>query len=239
MVTEMLTAAVQKMKKLPVIRSLVERFSSYGRSWDLSALTMQQAMKAILSNANDEETFDYEGERTARELSSFIKPNSVVLDLGCGIGRIEKFLPHNCKKCIGIDVSRRMISLAKKRLDAFRNVSFYRNNGRDLSLFPDRMFDFVFSIFTLQHLDKEDACYYLIEINRVLKQSGKAYIQFSNLLNDSNTLEFIEESKRKKRSPLRMRWYTPREVVKILKTIGFNVISLKTNKDIVAVIEKT
>lgn len=238
MFTELLTAIIQKMKRLPVIGLVVERLSSYERSWDFAALTMHHAMKSILSEIEDERTFDLEGEKAANELRKFIEPNFIVLDLGCGIGRVEKFLASSCKECIGVDVSGRMIKLAKKRLRNFKNVSFHKNNGRDLSIFPDKKFDFVFSILTFQHLDKEDACFYLIEIHRVLKESRKAYIQFSNLLHDSNILEFINQSKKQRRTPLRMRWYTPSEVRKILGKIGFNIISLKTNRDIVVIIEK-
>ena len=38
----------------------------------------------------------------------------------------------------------------------------YKTNGKDLSLFPDEKFDFVFSIIVLQHLEKEDAVFYCI-----------------------------------------------------------------------------
>jgi ubiquinone/menaquinone biosynthesis C-methylase UbiE len=117
-------------------------------------------MSSILSGIEDEKIFNQKGEEDANELKKIIEPNSVVLDIGCGIGRIETFLAPYCKEIHGIDVSKRMIKWAKKRLKEYNNVFLYKTNGRDLSIFPDNKFDFVFSILVLQHLEKEDAYIY-------------------------------------------------------------------------------
>jgi len=134
--------------------------ANYERTWDLYATTKRGAMREILTGVEDEEIFDQRGKEFADELKNFIEPNSVVLDIGCGIGRVEKFLASHCKEVHGIDVSGRMVKLAKKRLEAINNLYFYKTNGRDLSIFPDNKFDFVFSIIVLQHLAKEDAYIY-------------------------------------------------------------------------------
>jgi hypothetical protein len=76
-----------------------------------------------------------------------------------------------------------------------------------------------------QHLDKEDTYFYLLEICRALKPSGKAYLQFSNLLDDGNAKMFAEKAMTKYKSPIRMRFFTPSEVKKLLQTAGFNLIS--------------
>lgn len=102
-----------------------------------------------------------------------------MLDLGCGIGRVEKFLAPHCKEIHGVDVSGKMIKLARKRIK-HRNVYFHKNNGRDLSIFPDETFDFVFSEAVFQHVEKEDACFYLMEIHRVLKKNERAYLRYIN-----------------------------------------------------------
>ena len=42
----------------------------------------------------------------------------------------------------------------------------------------DAEFDFVFSFFVLQHVEKEDAFRYLRDIRRVVKPGGRALLQF-------------------------------------------------------------
>ena len=63
---------------------------SYGRIWDLHVLT--SGIKSIRAIAEDEKQFDLLGKRDAEDLRKFIERDSIVLDVGCGIGRIEKFL---------------------------------------------------------------------------------------------------------------------------------------------------
>lgn len=170
------------------------------------------------------------GGEFAEELKKFIDPNSVVLDLGCGIARVEKFLAPHCKEIHGVDVSGKMIKLARERIK-HKNAYFHKNNGRDLSIFPDETFDFVFSEAVFMHLDKEDTCFYIMEIQRVLKKNGRAYLQFLNILCDYNLNGFLSSAKNKYRTVARVRYHTTDEVEKIAKGIGFEILSLETKSD--------
>uniref|UniRef100_A0A7C3UAZ6 Class I SAM-dependent methyltransferase n=1 Tax=Geoglobus ahangari TaxID=113653 RepID=A0A7C3UAZ6_9EURY len=230
---------LQKMKEIRIFRHIYARlFGNYGRTWDLYALSKNSAIKAILTSAENEEMFDRKGKEDAEKLMKFIEPDSIVLDLGCGIGRIEKFLAPFCKEIHGVDVSGRMIKLAKKRVKE-GNVFFHKTNGRDLSIFSDNKFDFVFSLLVLQHLAKEDAFYYLLEIHRVLKPGGKAYLQFPNILHEDNLREFIDYAKKYRvRSVAKMRYYTKDEVEKFLEAAGFEILSMEVDRDIFVLVRK-
>jgi len=219
-----------KAKNSNLIRRIyVSIFSSYERQWNLLGRNENKAIKHIL-NVENRATFDLRGEQFTNELKKLIEPNSVVLDLGCGIGRVEKFLAPHCKEIYGVDVSGKMIKLAKRNV-IYENVQFHKNNGRDLSVFPDKRFDFVFSVAVLQHIEKEDALFYLMEIYRVLKENGKVYLQFPNLLCDDNLRSFLDSSKQKYRSVSRMRYYTTAEIEKIMEAIGFKIDSLVERGD--------
>ena len=220
----------EKARKSNLVRRIyVSIFSSYEREWDLLGRNEDKAIKHIL-NVEDRDTFDLRGEQYANELKRIVEPNSVVLNFGCGIGRVEKFLGPHCKEIHGVDVSEKMLTLAKKNV-VYENVHFHKNNGRDLSMFSDKKFDFAFSIAVLQHIEKEDAIFYLMEIYRVLKENGKAYLQFPNLLCDYNLRNFLDASKQKYRGVSRMRYYTPIEIEKILQAIGFKIDSLVERSD--------
>lgn len=136
-------------------------FCSYKTTWELAGITKSTAMDAVLRGVKNEEEFWLSGKEEAKKLRNFINKDSVALDVGCGIGRIEKFLAEYCKEIHGVDISGRMIKLARKNLRDYKNVFFYKNNGKDLSIFPDDKFNFVFSIITLlQHMEKEDVYIY-------------------------------------------------------------------------------
>lgn len=154
----------ERLKENKFVRRIYARFvTNYERTWDLYAITKRGAMREILTGVEDEEIFNQRGKEFADKIKKFIEPNSVVLDVGCGIGRVEKFLAQYCREVHAIDVSSRMIKLAKQRLKDINNVFFYKTNGRDLSIFEDNRFDFVFSTIVLQHLAKEDAYIYIYQ----------------------------------------------------------------------------
>lgn len=231
MKTKLRDKILEKARESELIRRVyVSIFSgSYERRWNLHARGRRSAIWGIL-NVEDEETFDRRGGEFAEELKKFVEPNSIVLDIGCGIGRVEKFLAPHCKEIHGVDVSGKMIKLARDRIN-HKNAYFHKNNGRDLSIFPDENFDFVFSEAVFQHLEKEDTCFYLMELHRVLKGIGKAYLQFPNILCDYNLNGFLSSAKNTYRGTARMRYYTPAEIEKIAKEIGFEILSLKTKSD--------
>jgi ubiquinone/menaquinone biosynthesis C-methylase UbiE len=188
----------------------------------MASLTESGAMDAILTGVSGTREFEERGLRDAEILRKFVSPDSTVLDLGCGIGRVDKYLSPHCKRLFAIDVSDRMLALAKRRLTGLPNIELYRNNGRDLSEFPDKTFDLVFALLVFHHLDRKDALTYLQEIIRVLKRDGIGYVQFPNRRSPYFSKEKMEE---RRYDVARTRWYTESEVVTLLQAVGFNILS--------------
>lgn len=222
------------LKFKPVAKIAAKIFGSYERVWNTLAITERNAMYAVLVGAKDEREFDLSGEKIAEKLKEFINTEDIVLDVGCGIGRIEKHLVKYCAEIHGVDVSKGMAKLAKRRLKGLNNVYIYKTNGKDLSLFPDGKFDFVFSIIVLQHLEKEDAVFYLLEMFRILKPSGELYFNVLNFFDDGNFENFMEKyvNNPSSRTAIKMRYYCLDEVKKIVSSVGFESVSLKANADI-------
>jgi SAM-dependent methyltransferase len=93
-----------------------------------------------------------------RKIKNLIEPDSEVLDIGCGTGRLEFFLSDKCKKIIGIDLSEKNIVQAEKKLKNsnreniyFKHIGF-KNFFKDISL----NFDYVITTYVVHELPYEE-----------------------------------------------------------------------------------
>ena len=82
-----------------------------------------------------------------------IDTNSIILDVGCGTGSYALALAGHCKKVIGIDLSPRMIEIAKERAvkENISNVEFYCMDWHEMDLSKEGYedtFDLVFAHMT-------------------------------------------------------------------------------------------
>jgi len=210
------------LKHPTFIRVMFPLFNSYRRRWNMASLTESSAMDAILTGVSGAKEFEEKGMADAETLKEFVSPNSTVLDLGCGIGRVDKYLSTYCQRICAVDVSDRMLYLARRRLAGFKNIEFYRNNGHDLSEFGDGTFDFVFALLVFHHLEKNHAKTYLHEIFRVLSNGGTVYAQFPNKPSE----QFIKAQAEKRIYDVaRTRWYTEEEVSTLLHQLGFIAVA--------------
>jgi len=101
---------------------------------------------------------------------------SRVLDFGCGVGRLSLGLSRHFDHVTGVDISARMIDLAGDFNCHPEKVEYVHSPCSDLRLFGNDHFDLVFSLITLQHMNRRHACRYLAEFVRVTKPGG--YILF-------------------------------------------------------------
>lgn len=103
------------------LASTIGGLFSYGRAWDLLAMTKSSAMDGI-SGFRNEQGFDRWGATVAEKLGSYISHDDIVLDIGCGIGKIDKHLAAYCAELHAVDVSKRMVKLARSRLKGISNI---------------------------------------------------------------------------------------------------------------------
>lgn len=129
-----------------------------------------------------EEEFDADGKRDVDALilkdldllTQGSDPKQMkMLELGCGIGRMTKYLASVFGEVHATDVSGEMIRTARERLKGLKSVHLYETSGYDLSELEDNYFDFAFSAFVFRHVPTPE----IIEENlreayRVLKPGG-------------------------------------------------------------------
>ena len=213
-----------KKTDLEAIRLAGDRLQDYAEFWEQSART--DALTAIADNS-DEQTFEESGRGDALAVLDLAPAQPVVLEIGCGIGRVLQHLADGCREVHGIDISREMVDRGAQRLAHLPNVHFHHGNGYDLGVFEDQRFDLVFSAFVFQHMPKTIAFNYMLEAARVLKPDGTFRLQVPNLLRDDHfgafrhfTQPYFVEN------PYPMNFYTPSELMRMLEVAGFGVTDL-------------
>jgi ubiquinone/menaquinone biosynthesis C-methylase UbiE len=204
----------------------------YGRLWDPPA---DGDAMALILNTTDRDEFERTGRDDAERLAAYLPADATALDLGCGIGRVARYLAPRCTTLWAVDASPRMLELARTRLSELPNVRFARCVDTDVPDVPSASVDLAYALLVLQHLEREDAFLLLEELRRVVKPSGTVFVTFPNLLSDTYLSGFLEYARRgETANPARARMYTPQEVARIVPAAGF-AVDIEADVEIVAV----
>jgi len=150
---------------------------------------------------------------------SFRFKDSVIVDIGCGTGRILRFMADYFKKVIGVDISSEMIKQAKERMQTCSNYELYETDGETIPLSGDSV-DIVFSYLVFQHMKtREMVEKNFFEAYRVLKKDGvfKVRLRTDEIQNMENWWAGVN--------------YTEPQIKELSIRCGFTVIKLEYVKD--------
>lgn len=103
----------------------------------------------------------------------------LVLDAGCGEGCNTRLMAGLGGKMVGVDLSTKMIELAREQeSNEPLGIRYENTSYSDLSMFEDETFDVVVSTVALM----DSPCYReaLTEFNRVLKPGGRLYFSITH-----------------------------------------------------------
>jgi ubiquinone/menaquinone biosynthesis C-methylase UbiE len=133
-----------------------------------------------------------------------LKPDSAILDIGCGIGRLAvpltKYLNEN-GSYKGFDIVRKGIDWCNKHIASkYPNFSFLHINLRNdlyndytdaearnfVFPYPNSSFDCITLTSVFTHMLPEDVDNYLAEISRVMKPEGKCFVTYFLINEDIN-----------------------------------------------------
>lgn len=105
-------------------------------------------------------------------------PADSILEIAPGFRRWTRYLQQFTGHYVGVDVSEKAVDAARAE---FPHLQFFLNDGISLPMIADRSISFCFSYDSLVHVNCGVMESYIRELNRVLTDTGTAFIHHSNL----------------------------------------------------------
>lgn len=99
-----------------------------------------------------------------------VRPDDVVLDLGCGPGAAARGAATVARRVVGIDRSHHMIEIARRRSRAIDGIE-YRVAGAEAIPFGDDEFTLVWTVHAFHHWEDQTAA--IAEVHRVIRSGGR------------------------------------------------------------------
>lgn len=131
--------------------------------------TRMDELRGIILVSYDWKNWERRAKREANYILPYINKTSVVIDYGCGIGRLHSYLAPHCKLIIAVDVNCEMLYFAQLRNRNLKNVIYTSK----LDVVKDNIADFCIGILFFQHLEKTTFDEVMNNIVRVLKPNGR------------------------------------------------------------------
>ena len=158
-----------------------------------------------------------------------IRPDDLILEIGCGVGRVGEHVAPLCHQWIGCDVSANMLRFAAERLRDMPNVELRETSGYHLQGVADASCDVVYCMVVFMHLETWDRYNYVLEAARVLRPGGRLYVDNVNLCSEEGWAVF-EVHRRfppDARPPHITECSTPPELETYLKRGGFSEVQVR------------
>jgi SAM-dependent methyltransferase len=206
--------------------------SAYKTTWNDLSTSIDRA-KMNVTGYVEEDRIQASAEVTKNALLTTVGIDSddVVLEIGCGIGRVGRVIAPLCKEWIGCDVSTNMLKHATERLRDYTNVRFIELSGYDLKPIADCSVDMVYCTVVFMHLDEWDRYQYVLEAHRVLRPNGRIYIDNFNLCGEKGWAVFEQHrSFKPEERPVHISVSsTPQEIEMYLKKAGFQSVMIESH----------
>jgi predicted TPR repeat methyltransferase len=160
--------------------SVEEGIAFCERLFDWSVQQSEEASVALYSLGNPELLERATAEIVAQLRSwGAVTEDTVLLDIGCGIGRLLTALAPEIRAATGVDVSAEMVKAARRRCARYDNVTVIKGDGRGLGALEDATFDVAVAVDSFPYLRQsgyELVEHFFAESVRVLKPGGQLVI---------------------------------------------------------------
>lgn len=137
-----------------------------------------------------------------------------VLDIGCGVGNLTKYIMDKGFNVEGIDVSKEMLNIAKQK---YSDIKFYEMNMKEITL--SKKYDGIMLAYSLFHLTKKEVIEVLPKYYDLLNSKGKIL-----LILQYGQGERIVDEPLKEGLKIFINYYSQDEIIEILKNNSFKIL---------------
>ena len=222
----------------------------YQRQWE--ALGTVDPFWAVLSDSRmkdgrwDSDTFFRTGHVEIEVLLKRVAELGVdlsfdmVVDYGCGVGRLSRALSASFRQVIAVDISQAMLNVARAENQCCSNIRFIRTRGDELMAIPDESVDLVYSNIVLQHSPRRIQALLIAEFSRILRRGGTLVFQtpshpnarsFNGLLHwvaGNRVLNLARRIKHGKGRVMEMHAFGKNAVCECLRVAGMAIVDVET-----------
>jgi SAM-dependent methyltransferase len=211
-----------------LFRRARRRFRPKERPWDREFKRWIREAQATGRDVNDlgDEAWRGAAEGWARSYYlPRVRPEDVVLELGPGTGRFTRHVIAHCRRMILVDYS----TLVCEWLEGYlRGRGSFEVHCIDRPAFPfvaDDSVDFAFACGVFEHLDADDALWFLEDFRRVLKPGSSFMFDFDNLMSDAGRVHLLAHRGRPGDRNI-FRFYHPDALIRLAETAGLSLAEL-------------
>ena len=137
-----------------------------------------------------------------------------ILDIGCGVGNLTKYIMDKGFNVEGIDVSKEMLNIAKQK---YSDIKFYEMNMKEITL--SKKYDGIMLAYSLFHLTKKEVIEVLPKYYDLLNSKGKIL-----LILQYGQGERIVDEPLKEGLKIFINYYSQDEIIEILKNNSFKIL---------------
>ena len=137
-----------------------------------------------------------------------------VLDIGCGVGNLTKYIMDKGFNVEGIDLSKEMLNIAKQK---YSDIKFYEMNMKEITL--RKKYDGIMLAYSLFHLTKKEVIEVLPKYYDLLNSKGKIL-----LILQYGQGERIVDEPLKEGLKIFINYYSQDEIIEILKNNSFKIL---------------
>jgi len=101
------------------------------------------------------------------QIKNLVTPESTIIDVGCGTGRLEFTLTDKCRSLLGIDLSKRNIDMANRSLlkHPDTKISFQHSNIGEIIKSNNKKFEFAVLTYVIHEVNEDERINLLKEIS--------------------------------------------------------------------------
>ena len=137
-----------------------------------------------------------------------------VLDIGCGVGNLTKYIMDKGFNVEGIDLSKEMLNIAKQK---YSDIKFYEMNMKEITL--RKKYDGIMLAYSLFHLTKKEVIEVLPKYYDLLNSNCKILLILQYGQGERIVNEPLKEGLK-----IFINYYSQDEIIEILKNNRFKIL---------------